>query len=123
VSYQDDLKKHLAEYKRVHLGVSEPGIFRYRGRQVLHHHILPSAQAVRNLLHDAEPSASAFLKENPRKRHKDFHHLNSSQAFAFNLFFPYFSAGYWRGQGGIGGAQRVTPAQAAGVDSPPLGDW
>jgi hypothetical protein len=25
------------------------------------------------------------------KRHRYFHHLNSSQAFALNLFFPYFS--------------------------------
>jgi hypothetical protein len=39
----------------------------------------------------AEPAASAFLAAHPGKRHRYFHHLNSSQAFAFNLFFPYFS--------------------------------
>jgi hypothetical protein len=93
VSYQDDLKKHLVEFKRLNLGISEPGMFRYRGRDVQHHHILPLTKASANLLEEAEPAASAFLAANPSKRHRYFHHLNSSQAFAFNLFFPYFSAG------------------------------
>jgi hypothetical protein len=91
VSYQDDLKKHLADYKRRNLGISTPGVFRYRGRDVRRHHILPLANASANLLEEAEPAASAFLSVNPHKRHRYFHHLNSSQAFAFNLFFPYFS--------------------------------
>lgn len=68
-----------------------PGVFRYRGRDVQHHHILPLANSSANLLEEAEPAASAFLAANPHKRHRYFHHLNSSQAFAFNLFFPYFS--------------------------------
>jgi hypothetical protein len=58
---------------------------------VQRHHILPLANASANLLEEAEPAASAFLAANPHKRHRYFHHLNSSQAFAFNLFFPYFS--------------------------------
>jgi hypothetical protein len=91
VSYQDDLKRHLAEFKRLNLGISTPGVFRYRGRDVQCDHILPPAKASANLLEEAEPSASAFLAAHPRKRHRYFHHLNSSQAFAFNLFFPYFS--------------------------------
>ena len=91
MSYQDDLKKHLTEYKLRHLGVSEPGVFRYRGRDVQHDHILPAGQSVANLLSEAEPAASAFLAACPGKRHKYFHHLNSSQAFAFNLFFSYFN--------------------------------
>lgn len=91
MSYQDDLKKHLADYKRLCLGISEPGVFRYRGRDVPQDHILPLPNASRNLLEEAEPAASAFLAANHRKRHRYFHHLNSSQAFAFNLFFPYFS--------------------------------
>lgn len=92
VSYQDDLKKHLVEFKRQILGISEPGVFRYRGRDVKHHHILPLAKASANLFQEAEAAANAFLASNPRKRHRYFHHLNSSQAFAFNLFFPYFSS-------------------------------
>ena len=91
MGYQDDLKKHLADYKRRNLGISAPGVFRYRGRDVRHHHILPLANSSANLLEEAEPAASAFLAAHPDKRHRYFHHLNSSQAFAFNLFFPYFS--------------------------------
>jgi hypothetical protein len=37
--------------------------------------------------------ASKFLLDHPDKCHQYLHHLNSSQAFAFNLFFPYFSGG------------------------------
>jgi hypothetical protein len=91
VSYQDNLKQHLADYKRLTLGISEPGIFAYRGRSLPMHHILPRACASKNLLEEANSAASAFLLANPGKRHRYFHHLNSSQAFAFNLFFPYFS--------------------------------
>ena len=93
MSYQDKLKRHLADYKRLHLGISEPGIFRYRGHEVLHEHILPLAKEYRNLFEEAEPLARAFLEKHPNKRHQYFHHLNSSQAFAFNLFFPYFTGG------------------------------
>ena len=93
MSYQDELKRHLADYKRRHLGISEPGVFRYRGREVRQDHILPLAKAYRNLLEEAEPEPSAFLANHRDKRHRYFHHLNSSQAFAFNLFFPYFTGG------------------------------
>lgn len=93
MSYQDDLKRHLAEYKRTSLNIAEPGIFRYRGRDLTRDHILPLAQCSRNLFEEAEPAARAFLASNPSKRHRYFHHLNSSQAFVFNLFFPYFSGG------------------------------
>jgi hypothetical protein len=90
MSYQDDLKRHLADYKRLRLGIGEPGLFAYRGRQVQHHHNLPMANASTNQLEEAEPAANAYLAANPHNRHRYFHHLNSSQAFAFNLFFPYF---------------------------------
>jgi Restriction Endonuclease associating with ARP len=93
MSYQDKLKRHLSEYKHRELGISEPGVFRYRGRNVMCDHILPPPDVSRNLLEEARAAASAFLKENPKKRHRYFHHLNSSQAFAFNLFFAYFSGG------------------------------
>lgn len=91
MSYQDHLKVHLAEFKRIHLGITEPGVFRYRGRDVRCDHILPLARAFDNLFEEARPAASVFLTAHPGQRHRYFHHLNSSQAFAFNLFFPYFS--------------------------------
>jgi len=87
---QDDLNRHLAEYKRLCLGITEPGIFRYRGRSLRYEHILPAKAAPLNLFDEAR----GFLKSYRRvKLHRYFHHLNSSQAFAFNLFFPYFSRG------------------------------
>jgi hypothetical protein len=93
VSYQHKLKRHLADYKRRHLGISKPGVFQYGGLPLLKDHILPLSDAYRNLLEEAEPGARAFLADHPGKRHRYFHHLNSSQAFAFNLFFPYFNGG------------------------------
>jgi hypothetical protein len=93
MSYQEELKRHLIDYKRRHLDVSQPGVFDYRGRKMEYEHILPFANSSKSLLEEAEPTASAFLTANRDKRHKYFHHLNSSQAFAFNLFFPYFCGG------------------------------
>jgi len=90
MNYQSRLKLHLAAYKLARLGIKEPGLFRYQGRDVYHAHILPKAQSSANLLAEASRDALSFLETNPRKRHKDFHHLNSSQALAFNLFFAYF---------------------------------
>jgi hypothetical protein len=90
VSYQDELKKHLADYKRRHLGISELGVFLYRGREVPEEHILPLSDCSRNLLEEASDFFTAYPNI---KRHQYFHHLNSSHAFAFNLFFPYFSGG------------------------------
>lgn len=93
MSYQDKLKRHLADYKWRHLGISAPGVFKYRGREVWEDHILPLVDADRNILEEAEPEVHRFLADHPGKRHQYFHHLNSSQAFAFNLFFPYFTGG------------------------------
>ena len=61
MSIPDALKMHLADYKRFCLGISEPGVFRYRGRDMRMHHILPPAYISTNLLDKAEPAASAFL--------------------------------------------------------------
>jgi hypothetical protein len=93
MTYQSELNRHLAEYKRAVLGISEPGLYRHRGVDLPYEHILPICHRYRNLLTEAAPLAELFLKNNPTKRHRYFHHLNSSQAFAFNLFFPFFSGG------------------------------
>ena len=89
MSYQTDLKRHLAEYKRSTLGIREPGLYRRKEYE----HILPLPKQSANLLEEAEAKGSAFLAAHPIKRHQYFHHLNSSQAFTFNLFFPYFCGG------------------------------
>lgn len=91
MSYQSDLKQHLAEFKRKQLGIEANGVFRHQGRVLELPHILPLAMASANLFEEAAALANEFLAANPGTRHRYFHHLNSSQAFAFNLFFPFFS--------------------------------
>lgn len=94
MDYQTRLIRHLAEYKKSVLGDLEPGVFLYRGREVPKDHILSLRRRWQNLL----PPARELVRRvwSPRGRlklHQYFHHLNSSQAFAFNLFFPFFEGG------------------------------
>ena len=57
-------------------------------------HILPNRLKFLNFLEPVRAELQEYLKQNPGiKLHQFFHHLNSSQAFAFNLFYPYFVNG------------------------------
>ena len=88
--YAATLKQHLGHYAGQRLGVQEHGI--YNGRRYAH--ILPARLRYLNLLEPARAELQAFLKAHPGiKEHQFFHHLNSSQAFALNLFYPYFVEG------------------------------
>jgi len=89
MSYREVLEAHLASYRVDVLGVPEAGTFTYRGRRVVREHILPHRNADLNLLPLVRP-LERVLPESV-KRHRYFHHLNSSQAFTFNLFLPYFA--------------------------------
>jgi restriction endonuclease-like protein len=94
MSYQDDLIAHLIEYKRNRLGAPPAGTYRYRGRDVRREHILPIEARRLNFLEESREEIVSFLRSNPQvKLHKYFHHLNSSQAFALNLFVPFFEGG------------------------------
>jgi hypothetical protein len=94
MNYRTRLTSHLTDYKKNKLGVTEPGFFRYRHEDVECGHILPSDQKWKNLLEDATPIIRSYLERNPRiKLHRYFHHLSSSQAFALNLFVPFFESG------------------------------
>jgi len=91
MTYQQRLNKHLAEYKRSTLRIVEKGVYFHRGTKHLYDHILPTKALWLNVLEPFRDPLHSFFGKNPRlKRHRYFHHLNSSQAFAFNLFFPYF---------------------------------
>jgi len=92
MTYQMTLKKHLAEYKANRLGVREAGVYRKTGRA--YQHILPSNLRYLNLLESIRAEFRDYLRHNPAVRlHPDFCHLNSSQGFAINLFYPFLSAG------------------------------
>jgi hypothetical protein len=86
------LRRHLAEYKVNRLGIREAGVYRKTGRA--YQHLLPSNLRYLNLLESIRAEFRDYLRDNPAIRlHADFHHLNSSQALAFNLFYPYLIAG------------------------------
>jgi hypothetical protein len=91
-SYQVALRRHLGEYKAHRLGIREAGVYRKTGRA--YQHLLPSTLRYLNLLKSIRAEFRDYLRHNPTVRlHPDFHHLNSSQALTFNLFYPYLSAG------------------------------
>lgn len=81
----DKIKKHLAEYKINVLGITENGEWWKNHKKYAH--ILPIEQKYENII-------NAGLKENLKSLidsnsiHIGFHHLNSSQALALNLFGP-----------------------------------
>jgi hypothetical protein len=87
MNFRDMACAHLSEYRKIILGIDEEGIFNYGGREHRKGHVLPSGSKLRNLL---EPYGNSFrLSEHGQvKHHQFFHHLNSSQALCFNLFFP-----------------------------------
>jgi hypothetical protein len=76
--------------------------------------VLPLTKRWANLLEPAQSLAKAYLATHLRVRpHRYFHHLNSSQAFAFNLFFPFF-----------GGTSAASAALLRAFNqTPPLESW
>ena len=90
-TFADRAIHHLARYKEDVLGVRAPGMFRYRGGLVEKDHILPRASADLNLLPLVRPYLDELRDASGKKlkRHRYFHHINSSQALAINLFYPF----------------------------------
>ena len=79
------LQRHLVHYKRNALLVQESGVWGAPPRP--YEHILPVERRELNIV---GPIREAFWREQHRKAwrlHRYFHHLSSSQALAFNLFF------------------------------------
>jgi len=92
--YTTRLKLHLARYKREVLDIAEDGL--WSGRNVSRPHILPSELKWANILPVVREDFQAFFASGAIPSftlHRDFHHVNSSQAMAFNLIFPWFRHG------------------------------
>lgn len=90
MNFRDIACRHLAAYKTDVLKVNEPGLFRYRGRDLEKGHILPFSEQHKNII---EPYRDRFWRfwesgYSHDDLHRYFHHLNSSQALCFNLFYP-----------------------------------
>src|SRR5271157_122155 len=86
--YQSDIKTHMEQYKIERLGVTQNGVWKKNGKE--YPHILPEALLKLNILETYRREFwKYFDRLNPKiGLHHDFHHLNSSQAMCFNLFFP-----------------------------------
>lgn len=85
-SFQKLTKSKLAAYKTQVLGIQENGI--WRKNQLPYPHILPIRHQRLNILPSIRDPFWHWMKGQGIKLHSDFHHLNSSQALCFNLFFP-----------------------------------
>lgn len=89
--YSTRMKAHLAEYKRTELGIDADGLWRSNSRP--YPHILPETEYRMNILESIREEFWLYFesKSSLLATHTDFHHLNSSQAFAFNLFYPWLA--------------------------------
>jgi hypothetical protein len=94
MGYQDALKKHFGIYKTTNLGIEENGSWRNRP----YPHILPPENYKLNILGTIKEQFWKYYDllntESNIPLHINFHHLNSSQAMCFNLFFPFISENY-----------------------------
>ena len=85
--YVEPLREQLAHYKRDELLISEDGLWIRNGRP--YPHILPAANSDLNLCAPLRAELLALIEQHPNwTRHRDFHHLNSSQAMCWNLLMP-----------------------------------
>lgn len=85
-NFQDDRKAKLSTYKTANL-TAEQGLW----RDLPYDHILPFDQREKNIISTFRDDFWTYYKGTDIKLHHYFHHLNSSQALCFNLFFPLFN--------------------------------
>ena len=89
-TYEKTLKAHLDEYRRGRLGGVESGNLLANGVERPYGHILPTKLQWLNILEPFRAEVMQYQTANSLRLHRYFHHLNSTQAFAFNLFIPLF---------------------------------
>jgi hypothetical protein len=91
---QDDFRKRaiqwLCNYKRDVLRIEKDGAWLRNGRPYCH--ILPKEEYQLNILPSIRDEFWKWFISQDIQLHSDFHHLNSSQALCFNLFFPLIMA-------------------------------
>lgn len=87
-TYDSKRKDKLTQYKKLHITEDSGTYLRNRKSYA---HILPNNEYKLNILKDIADPFWDYLDAVSIKKHRDFHHLNSSQALCFNLFFPLFN--------------------------------
>ena len=113
-NFAKQLQTHLAGYKQERLRITEDGIWARNGKA--YPHVLPAADKEYNIL---EPIRTAFWDYAGKNRlrsqlHRDFHHLSSSQALTFNLFFTFF---------GLPWSEHAVLLEALGVPGQPIASF
>jgi len=90
MAFESWSKRHLADYKTDRLGIQESGLWKQNNAK--YPHILPQQLYKLNILETYRKEFWEYRStQSEIKLHKDFHHLNSSQAMCFNLFFPFIA--------------------------------
>ena len=79
------IKNHLASYKLNTLKVTQDGVWWKNKKK--YKHILPKSMYIENIINKGF-QADLLKLINTKDFHLGFHHLNSSQALALNLFGP-----------------------------------
>lgn len=95
-AYGERLNRHLQAYKENLLRLKASGYWTRGLHKTALPHILPLEHAHLNVLPEFREEFDAYAKSRTQTlgRHMYFHHLNSSQAMCFNLFFPFCSDGH-----------------------------
>ena len=86
MTYQDEIKDWLSEYKTTHFKGLKNGI--WKGNKKQYPHILPEDNWFDNLLPQYKTELKDYISKQNVKLHPAFHHLNSSQAMCLNMFYP-----------------------------------
>lgn len=92
--YAGMMRRHLVHYRTSVLGVTSAGTWKKRdGTEVEVAHVLPKEAVRLNIVPSVRDDFWRWFDGARRapKLHTYFGHLTSSQAFAFNLFFPFLS--------------------------------
>lgn len=85
INFQNDRKAKLSSYKLANITTKKG-----EWRTLLYDHILPIDEKEKNIIPSIRKDFWSYYKDANIKIHSNFHHLNSSQALCFNLFFPLF---------------------------------
>ena len=89
--YQPRLTTHFEAYQAQRLPGLPDGVWVHKGQERTYPHILPKDQYQLNILPSVRDRFWNWFgtQKGEVKLHRFFHHLNSSQALCFNLFFPF----------------------------------
>ena len=111
-SYEQMFKRHLESYRLGRLGGVKSGELTSNGTTRPYGHILPTDLKWLNILEPFRHEIMEYQLGRSLSLHQYFHHLNSPQAFIFNLFIPLSQ----HGPVALADALRTRPIQQLHLD-------